>query len=124
MAVELNERTMKRVDQPIIWSPDYAYQYPAVAPNDAGELGAIALHGGGSDYETCTTLVRDPASSNGWHAYSADAADADPAHPMAGDYLGVDSAGPHAHEWVAVCPTPLASSNEVRVGYFAFRGAR
>jgi hypothetical protein len=123
MAVEVDAGTMKRADEPIIWSPDYAYQYAAVAPNAGGELGGVALHGGGTEYETCTALLRDPESSSGWRAYSVDVADADPPKPMTGDYLGVSSVGAPNHEWAATCPTPRTGA-DVSIGYFAFRAAR
>jgi hypothetical protein len=129
MAVEIDAQSMKRTAQPIIWSPKYAYQYPAIAPNARGDLGGIVLRGGGKAYESCTALIRDSdssASPSGWDAYTLDASSADPAEPRFGDYLGVAPAGADSNTWVAGCMGLHGGSarSNLAVDYLAFGRAR
>jgi hypothetical protein len=94
MAVEIDDKTMKRVDEPIIWSPDYAYQFPSIAPDARGDLGGLVLRGGGRAFESCTAVVRDSVAArarSGWEAYDLNSSAGDPEGPGFGDYLGVAS---------------------------------
>ena len=130
MAVEIDAQSMKRTAQPIIWSPKYAYQYAAIAPNARGDLGGIALRGGGKAYESCTALIRDSDSSgspSGWDAYTLDASNADPAEPRFGDYLGIAPAGTGSNTWVAGCMDLRGGGSSrlnLAVNYLAFGRGR
>jgi hypothetical protein len=119
MAVEIDEGSFKLVDQPIIWSSKYAYQYAAIAPNAGGQLGGIVDSGGGTKYLSCTAVVGRP--SGGWEGYLLDSSNADPAEPRGGDYLGISS-GAGTDSWGATCSTLHGGadrSNE-EIGYFLF----
>jgi hypothetical protein len=113
MAVEMDAGSMTRVAQPVVRSPKYAYQYAAIAPNARGDLGGIALRGGGKSYESCTALIRDADSArsrSGWEAYDLDTADADPAEPRFGDYLGAAPAGTDSNTWVGPARSSAAAA--------------
>jgi uncharacterized membrane protein len=120
MAVEIDKDKLKRLDQPIIWSSKYAYQYAAITPNARGRLAGVVDQGGGTRYLSCAAVVRRPG--DGWGAYPLDSSNADPAEPRAGDYLGISS-GVGTNSWAGACSTLRGGpgrSNE-NVGYFLFR---
>jgi hypothetical protein len=125
MAVQVDATTMKLVDEPIIWNPRYAYQYPSFAPNARGDLGGIVFRGGGRLRESCTAVVRDPfstRSASGWQAYTLDTSNADPAQPHAGDYLGVAPSSANANTWVGGCMSLRGggTASHLAIDYFAF----
>jgi len=105
--VQLDESTLKLRDEPSIRMPDRAFQYAALAPNARGEIGGVALVGGGEFYESCAALMREPSSdaSEGWTFKVFDASDSDPEAIQAGDYLGVVTTGPGSNAWAGSCMT-------------------
>jgi hypothetical protein len=107
MVVRLDEQTLKVVDEPHIWQPDRAYQYAAIRANARGDLGAVALVGGGKQYETCVALLRDKdaAKDKGWHVVAVDASDSDSQRAKSGDYLGIAPSAPGSDTWVGSCMT-------------------
>jgi hypothetical protein len=106
MAVEIDEKTMKRKSEPAIWSPNHAYQYAALAPNARGEIGGVVLAGGGDQYLTCAALVRDPSRpKTPWKAGIIDASDSDLPEERAGDYLGAVRSSARSSTWVGSCMT-------------------
>jgi hypothetical protein len=108
MVVRVDANSKALVDEPMIWSKDHAYQYPALAPNAQGDIGGVALAGGGERFETCVALVlrRDGAGSKGpWRAAVVDASDSDPGARKSGDYLGAVRAASDANGWVGSCMT-------------------
>ena len=96
---------MRVKDEPFLWNHAHAYQYGTVAANDRGNLGGIALAGGGTRYQTCTALLWDAASGDRWEARAVDTSDADPEENESGDYLGAVQERPGANTWVASCMT-------------------
>jgi hypothetical protein len=118
MAVELDESSLKVVDQPIIWNAAYAYQYAAVAPNARGTLGGIVDEGGGTKYLSCAAIA---SRNGGWSAYVLDSSSNDPGEPRAGDYLGISS-GSDTTRWSGSCSTLRGGtdSNHENVEYFSF----
>src|SRR5262249_47043680 len=128
MAVRIDEDTKALVDEPIIWSKDYAFQYPALAPNGQGDIGGVALAGGGERYETCVALVLRRAASGSkapWKAAVVDASDSDPLARKSGDYLGAVRAAADANGWAGSCMTLHGGGGngnaEVRLVSFAPR---
>jgi len=119
MAVEIDESSFKLVDQPILWNARYAYQYAAIAPNGREQLGGIVDEGGGAKYLSCTAVLGRPGG--GWKAYRLDSANADPAEPRAGDYLGVSS-GAGTDSWAGTCSTLHGGADRSNedVEYFSF----
>lgn len=89
-----------------------AIQYISIAPNADGELGGVALFGGGAFDLGCALLVHDsvtstdPSSDLYWDV-GFGVSSAKDVHPpsLSGDYLGIwpDGGGPHT--WSAACMT-------------------
>lgn len=98
---------------PHIWHSQTAFQYGTVAPNSRGDLGAVAVWGGGRSYMGCAVLVRDRATppERGWDLASVAASDTDSRRPASGDYLGITSAGGN-DSWTASCMTLSAAGGD------------
>ena len=101
--VRINSTTKALVDEPIIWSSSTAYQFPSFATNDRGDLGAIAMFGGGTAFESCAALVRDTTSGNAWALLGVVGSDSDTAAPNGGDYTSTDRNGGNDHIWSGGC---------------------
>src|SRR4029079_14498126 len=93
--VQLDADTLNLRDEPSIHMSDRAFEYAAVAPNARGDVGGVALMGGGTVPESCVALWRDPLSegSAGWSYKLIDASDSDPTDAL-GDYLGAVTTQP------------------------------
>ena len=119
MVVRVDAETFAVKDEPHIWSPNHAYQYAAISPNARGDLGGVAIAGGGAHYWTCTALVNDDASGGAWEARVLDVSDADAAADETGDYLGATPYEPGSNTWKATCMTldggGLATDVQVRL---------
>lgn len=124
--LRVDRRTMATKDEPIIWHPDYAFQFGAITPNGRGDLGGIALSGGGSRYQTCASLIRDSASAETWDARAVDTSDDDPDRSESGDFLGAAPSEPGSNTWVATCMTMHGggSFRDVEVRLFRFGRAK
>jgi len=129
MTVELDQGTLRLADETLIWSPRYAYQYPAIAPNARGDLGGVVLRGGGRSFESCTAVIRDAASArspSGWQAYTLTASNRG-FRSYTGDYLGAAPAGAGSNAWAASCMDLRGGANplkHLRVHWFSFGRAR
>ncbi|MBI4319714.1 MAG: hypothetical protein HY675_14595 [Chloroflexi bacterium] len=64
-AVRINEATMARLDRPFLWSPDVAFQYPAVAPNARGDLALIVAASAASIHPSYFVYLMDDFSRDG-----------------------------------------------------------
>lgn len=95
------------VAKPNIRHRDVAYQYAAIAPNGRGDLGLIAIFGGGRYRPSCQYAIRDAtaADSAGWD-WSEDAvvSTLNAFKPEFGDYLNIWP-GPTEASWTAACMT-------------------
>jgi hypothetical protein len=87
--VRINQSTKALVNQPIVWNPNFAFQYAAFTGNGQGNLGGVTLWGGGTAYEDCAVLIHDSLSSAFWDMAGADASNSDTT--SSGDYLTVRS---------------------------------
>jgi hypothetical protein len=125
MVVRINEATKALINEPSIWNRKYAFEYLDVAPNGKGELGGLAVQGGGSDYENCAALARpvNAGSRRPWEARLVDVSDHDPAEPTAGDYLGVAKTGSAGNAWSGACYTIHRARGPQNVGirFVSFR---
>ncbi len=124
--LRIERSTMTVKDEPVIWNADHAYQFAAIAPNGRGDLGGIALSGGGSRYQTCASLIRDGASGDGWDARAVDTSDDDPDRSESGDFLGITPYVPGGNTWVATCMTLHGggSARDVEIRLFEFGRAK
>jgi hypothetical protein len=55
--------TRALINEPIIWHPSFAWQYPAIGVNGRGDIAGPAYWGGGSFYPTMVILIWDGFSS-------------------------------------------------------------
>ncbi len=124
MVVRIDRKTMKLEDEPFIWNPEYAYQFAEFAPNARGDIGAMALSGGGDRYQTCTTLINDGQTQGRWDARSVAASDSDPDEDKAGDYLGIVPAQAESNIWAGSCMMLNGGSSQRNVEIRAFRFGR
>jgi hypothetical protein len=97
-------------DHPSVYLVDRAVQYLAVAPDASGDLGGVALAGGGDYPIQCLGLVRDAdaAPGAGWSPVLVADSDAESPAARSGDYLGITPLGADAGAWTATCMTQHA----------------
>ncbi len=88
-----NEGGLGLADQGQIWNDDYAFAYPSVHPNDAGNIAGTMCLGGG-----------DPAPGNpfpypSFMAWIADDYNGDVIAPAEGYVIAQSNAGPTSNRW-------------------------
>ncbi len=120
--VRINAATMAKLDEPDIWSPDYAFAYPDAYPNASGEVGITLFLGGGiknpthlvGSFNTATTkwilkMVRE--GTNG------------PVQGKWGDYITVRPFAPDNKTWIAAGYTLQGgkTQNDVQVHAVKFK---
>jgi hypothetical protein len=88
------------VDEPDLWSPNFAWAYPAAASNSAGRVGMTAFVGGGTRHPSHTVGVRDDAAST-WDTRIAKAGTHGPSDGKWGDYLSVRRHRSSPTTWIA-----------------------
>jgi hypothetical protein len=99
-AVIVDTGTQQVVAQPDIFSPDFAWAYPAAYPNADGQVGLSVCFGGGSfnpghavgfldGHQWAFPFAQTRASTHG------------PRNQVWGDYLSVTPHNPNATDWVA-----------------------
>lgn len=88
-----------------IASNAFAIQYAAIVENASGELGAVALIGGGDRFLSCAMLVHEAVSEPdpGWQFLEAGRSTTDLPRPKSGDYLGIALDGPDSNAFIGTC---------------------
>jgi hypothetical protein len=109
------------VEYPYLALDNTAVQYPAIAPNAAGDLGGVVLLGGGELDLTCSVIVHDsltdPASRwDRWNAVESNRAPGE----TSGDYLGIWPNGGNDRSWTAGCMTMTTGAAPVAVHFVRF----
>jgi len=56
--VRIDDNSLTRIDEPDVWSEQFAWAYPATAPNKRGDVGITAFFGGATNH---------PAHAVGWY---------------------------------------------------------
>lgn len=108
------------IGHPSIRFPDRAVQYAAIAPNARGELGAVALAGGGDYFLTCLALLRDETVEGGWDWEVIAASNRDHANlATSGDYLGISTDSGRDNTWSASCMSIQDGLEAPNVVHFA-----
>ena len=104
--VRIAESTRRVIDEPLLWSSTFAYQYAAIAPNSNGDLGGTVMYGGGSQFENCAVVVHDSSTSGAFFdVASAATSSADPVRAASGDYLTARPDPARAGGWIGTCYT-------------------
>ena len=96
----LDKDTKEIISQPHIWSPGYAYAYPAAAPNADGRVGLSIFYGGGSQYPSHAVGVLDATSSK-WELINTASGTNGPASNRWGDFLTVRRDETNPKTWIA-----------------------
>jgi hypothetical protein len=101
--VRFNQSSLDEIDEPDIWNPSYAFQFPAVGVDARGHLGGAMFWGGGSNFPTLVAFIRDDFScdpfSCGWENYGAVGSSA--SNNQWGDYLDSRPHSPNSNTWIA-----------------------
>ena len=114
--LRISEATKTRLDEPIIYSPKYAVEWPSLAANSAGDVGGSVMWGGGAFEENCAAVVHDSRSGPGfWEFHRLAGSSADTPQAKSGDYTTSRGVG---NGWVSACYSVRAGS--VHSQYFAF----
>jgi len=100
-AVHLDESTMTVVDEPDIWSPDYAYAYPDASPNANGDVGITLFRGGGNRLPGHVVGAWDSAAKRWSLAGTRDSSNG-PFDTKWGDYLTCRPDTIDPRNWIAV----------------------
>lgn len=98
--VRLHETTKELIDEPDIWSPQFAYAYPDAYPNSSGDLGLAVFRGGGPHHPSHVVGFRQEAQS-AWRLRVTRSGTHTPADGKWGDYLTCRRHAPRDDTWIA-----------------------
>jgi len=96
----INVASMKLLDEPDIWSPDYAYAYPDAAVNGQGDVGMTAVYGGGTKFPSMLVGYYDEGSGK-WEMRAAVTGTNGPADSKWGDYVSIRPYTDSKTAWIA-----------------------
>ena len=103
-----NAQTRALITQTPIWNPSFAWLYPAVAVNSAGNLGGVIAFGGGTDpnipaFPNKAFWINDDVQNNPGigGVYTVMTSNAGPASNRWGDYLTIRRHSRSRNTWVA-----------------------
>ena len=122
--VNISAANESLINEPDIWNQEMAFAYPALCPNNRGDLG-ITLFAGGGDYHPGHVVgVRD-AQRGVWDLAASRYGTNGPDDGKWGDYLGILPYSDSGASWIASGYTLRGGSNrtdiEPRVVQFGFR---
>ncbi|MBI4465406.1 MAG: hypothetical protein HY647_11935 [Acidobacteria bacterium] len=120
-----SESTRALLTQNPIWHPDYAWMYPTVSPNAAGNLAGLIYFGGGSTYPTAQYWIVDDVQPNfvPLPVYFAAASAAGPVGNRWGDYVTVRKHKQYPNSWVGgLYYMGAGGQNSNAVGRYAWFG--
>ncbi len=122
----LNRNTKAVVAEPHLWSADFAFAYPAAAPNSNGVVGVSVAYGGGSQLHPSHAVGVFDESSMTWNLVATANGTHGPSRNVWGDYLAARPHPPDPTSWVATGFTqqggPFAGDIEVRYVHFRMDG--
>ena len=122
--VRLDEKSKAVVDEPDIWSNNYAYAYPDACPNDRGHVGITLFRGGGNRHPGHIVGILDDCSP-GWSLRATRDGTHGPADAKWGDYLTCRRHSPDGLTWIAAGFTLRGGASrdfiEPRVTHFGRR---
>ena len=98
--VRINQNAMKLMDEPDLWSADRAWAYPAMSPNQRGDVGVSAFCGGGGRFPTHAVGHLDEATGT-WEMALGKASTHGPANGAWGDYVDIRPDPSRTTYWLA-----------------------
>jgi hypothetical protein len=98
--VEIDEPTLQNSVDRDIWSPNYAYGYPAGCPSDAGEVGISLFRGGNTINPDHLVGVWNDATQT-WELQVTASGTNGPVDDKWGDYLACRRLAPDGSSWIA-----------------------
>jgi hypothetical protein len=112
------------ISEPDIWNQEMAFAYPALCPNNRGDLGITLFAGGGAHYPGHVVGVRD-TQRGVWDLAASRYGTNGPDDGKWGDYIGILPYSDSGASWFASGYTLRGGSNrtdiEPRVVQFGFR---
>ena len=100
--VRIDAGTRAVIDQPDLFSTDYAIQFPNVAVNARGHLGGVVAIGGGSRFPGVATFVQDDLSAPapGWELHELLDGTSGPHEDRWGDFFCARPDYPGGNTWI------------------------
>jgi hypothetical protein len=98
----INEKTHALLDQPDMFSPDFAIQFPSVGVNARGDLAGAVATGGGARYPGVAAFIQDALSGPAptWELHDLIAGNSGPAEDRWGDFFCSRPDWPGGNTWV------------------------
>ena len=100
--LRFDQSNLNLINEPDIWNPSYAFQFPSVGVDARGHLGGTMFWGGGSFFPTLVAFIWDDFTCDpyacGWENYGAVGSTASNANW--GDYLDTRRQSPNSNTWV------------------------
>jgi hypothetical protein len=93
--------TFALIDQPYFYSSNYAYAYPSVAVNGAGNLGLTIAYGGGALFPSVAVGIEDDVSGGAFQLLAAAVGTSGPPIDWWGDFLSIQPDSGRGNTWVA-----------------------
>ena len=122
--VNISAANESLINEPDIWNQEMAFAYPALCPNNRGDLGITLFVGGGDYHPGHVVGVRD-AQRGVWDLAASRYGTNGPDDGKWGDYLGILPYSDSGASWIASGYTLRGGSNrtdiEPRVVQFGFR---
>ena len=112
--VRINTVTKTRIDEPDIWSSNFAYAYPDFCANDAGDVGLTLFRGGGQAFPTHVVGVRNE-TTNAWQLSDTRAGTHGPGDKKWGDYLSCRRHSPDGYTFIACGYTLQGGSTRTNI---------
>ncbi len=92
-AATFRESDKAYIGRPLIWNPNFAFQYGAASPDARGHLGIVIFWGGGSYYPNHAAGIDDDFNGDpvaeGWELYTTNTGTNGPSGLNWGDYIRV-----------------------------------
>jgi hypothetical protein len=98
--VRIDSNNWTLIDEPDIWSPDFAFGYPDAYPNKDGKVGVTLFMGGGIKYPSHLVGAYNEKSKN-WILKTARAGTNGPVDSKWGDYITIRPLSPKNKKWIA-----------------------
>ncbi len=121
--VRIRESNRTLIDEPVMWSPSYAFAYPMIVPNSAGVLGGVVQFGGGSTYQSCAAMTQKSNTANAfWDVKTVVSGNVHTNAPKGGDYTTARRNAGSPTTWTGACYAPVNDSAHSHPFFVSFGG--